>query len=88
MDPAQCGSGKRWHASGITYIEAAVTDAELKFAARKGNRMAIRQSRPYPMGRGAICDGFRNLSHFTRVFTDRFGLSPREYRSVFRSAGH
>ena len=32
--------------------------------------------------------GFRHLSHFTRVFKERFGLSPREYRSTFDPAGH
>jgi len=32
--------------------------------------------------------GFRNLSHFTRVFKDRFGFSPGEYRSAHHSLGH
>jgi len=31
---------------------------------------------------------FRNLSHFTRAFKDRFGLSPGEYRSAFHPLGH
>ena len=32
--------------------------------------------------------GFRNLSHFTRVFKGRFGLSPSEHRSAFDPVGH
>ena len=30
--------------------------------------------------------GFRNLSHFTRAFKDRFGLSPSEHRSAYHRA--
>jgi len=32
--------------------------------------------------------GFRNLSHFSRVFKGRFGLSPSEHRRTFDPVGH
>lgn len=35
----------------------------------------------------AFAHGFRDLSHFTHAFKDRFGLAPREYRIAFCSSG-
>jgi len=36
----------------------------------------------------AFLYGFRNLSHFTRVFKSRFGLSPSGHRSSLDPVGH
>ena len=87
-DLAEEGAVSKYHFTRLfrKHCGQSAYDYLLSFRLNKAKEMLLNTAEP--VGSIAERSGFRSLSHFSRSFRSREGLSPIEYRRIYRSSDH